>query len=170
MERCGMARSEWRGLLALLLALQVPLLSAQELGEPAAGAAQAGPELSQEEQLVLQLRNLVAGWASAWQSQLDEIYLLHYHPDFVSDDFDSRAEWEASRRTRLLEPGSISIGLREFELVQSDASRAVVRFRLDYSRPGYADQTLKELQLARNGELWQILRESNLAVQRVPAP
>ncbi len=167
-----MARPEWHRLLLALLALLAPLLPAQQLADPA--AAQAGSEqnaeLSPEQQLLLQLRNLVTSWASAWQSQLDEIYLLHYHPDFVAEDFASREDWEASRRARLVEPGAISIGLRDFELVQSDRSSAVVRFRLDYSRPGYADQTWKELQLARNGELWQILRERNLAVQRMPVP
>lgn len=182
-----MARTEWPAVLLslLLLQLQVPALSAQEL--PAATGAMQGAEPdaiegeneqsseeisaeSPEERLELQLRNLVTSWASAWQSQLDDIYLLHYHPLFEPEGVASREDWEASRRARLVEPGSISIGLREFELVQGDATSATVRFRLDYSRPGYADQTWKQLVLARNGELWQILRESNLSVVRVPAP
>lgn len=165
-----MARREWHGMVLLLLALQAPALSAQELAETVTDAPAAGPDLSPEERMVLQLRNLVTSWASAWQSQLDDIYLLHYHPAFEPDGFASRADWEASRRARLVEPGSISIGLREFELVQADAASAIVRFRLDYSRPGYADRTWKELHLALNGELWQILRERNLAVERLPAP
>lgn len=163
-------------LLVLVLALLPVSLQAQTqapglAGPPGPDAGQGTQtELSAEELLALQLRNLVTSWASAWQSQLDEIYLLHYHPDFVADGFGTRADWEASRRQRLLEPGSINIALREFELVQAGASEALVRFRLDYSRPGYADTTWKELQLARNGELWQILRERNLAVERLAAP
>jgi hypothetical protein len=169
-----MRKSDWRGLLLLLGVLMAPALPAQELKEPALAAveeeAAPEPETDPEEERVLLLRNFVASWASAWQSQFDDIYLLHYHPDFMAEGFSTRAEWEASRRSRLVEPGSIRIGLREFELVQSDSSSALLRFRLDYSRPGYADETWKELQLARNGELWQILRERNLAVQHVSAP
>jgi hypothetical protein len=175
-----MARPEWRValLLLMLLMLQGPAPYAQELpavAAPMPGAVQEtvqddASEASSEERLELQLRNLVTSWASAWQSQLDDIYLLHYHPLFEPEGFASRDDWEASRRARLVEPGSISIGLREFELLQWGGTTAVVRFRLDYSRPGYADQTWKQLVLALNGELWQILREQNLAVTRVAEP
>lgn len=169
-----MARAERGCTMLLLLVLLTPSLVAQELGAAEADANRdATPganDMSPEEQLTLQLRNLVTSWASAWQSQLDDIYLLHYHPLFEAEGFASRADWEASRRNRLVEPGSISIGLREFELLEWGESTAMVRFRLDYSRPGYADRTWKQLLLARNGELWQILRENNLAVERVPEP
>jgi hypothetical protein len=112
-------------------------------------------------------RAVITSWASAWQSQLDDVYLLHYHPDFVPET-GSRSEWETLRRRRLMDPEEISIGLREFELVKSSESEALVRFWLVYSRPDYADRTHKEITLRKNGQLWQITRERNLEVTRLP--
>lgn len=115
-----------------------------------------------------QLRNVVTSWASAWQSGRYDIYLLHYHPDFVPEYLDSREAWEAQRRERITELGEISISLREFSLESLEAETAVVHFTLNYRRSGYADRTRKAMHLKLNGHLWQILREINLSVERVP--
>ena len=126
-------------------------------------------QLDPEEQLGLDLRNVITSWASAWQSQMDDIYLLHYDPDFVPEGFSTLADWEAARRTRISGPDTISISLREFELLTARENMAVVRLMLLYSRPGYADQTRKELVLRLRGHIWQITQERNLDVQILPS-
>jgi hypothetical protein len=121
-----------------------------------------------ETALESQLRNVVTSWASAWQSGRDDVYFLHYHPGFVAEDFPTREAWESRRRERILEPEDINISLREFSLQLLGDDLADVRFTLTYRRPGYADRTRKSLLMKRNGELWQILREVNLVVERLP--
>lgn len=125
-------------------------------------AADGAPDLE------AQLRNVVTSWASAWQSGRDDVYFLHYHPGFVAEGFPTRDDWESRRRERILEPEDISISLREFSMQQLGDDLADVRFTLTYRRPGYADRTHKSLLMKRSGGLWQILREVNLVVERLP--
>ncbi|MES2606896.1 MAG: hypothetical protein V4603_18350 [Pseudomonadota bacterium] len=128
-------------------------------------------DASPEELLKRELRDVVTSWASAWQSQLDDVYLLHYHPDYKPEGFNSPTEWRAARRTRLKDPANIRINLREFEVIATrDNSRALVRFWLFYSRPGYADQTRKEMELRKFGQIWLIASERNLEVTKLAPP
>lgn len=125
---------------------------------------------AQEEALKVELRDVITSWASAWQSQLDEVYLLHYHSEFKPEGFDTRDAWIASRRSRVKDPADIRITLREFSVVTHDSDSALVRFWLAYSRPGYADRTHKEVLLQKEGQIWRILREHNIEVIREAPP
>ena len=125
---------------------------------------------AQEEALKVELRDVITSWASAWQSHLDDVYLLHYHSNFKPEGFASRDAWVASRRSRLKDPADIRITLREFSLVTHDIDTALVRFWLAYSRPGYADRTHKEVLLQKEGQIWRIMREHNIEVIREAAP
>jgi hypothetical protein len=133
-------------------------------------AGQDDAATSEDDQIELELRNVISSWASAWQSQLDDIYLLHYHPDFQPEAGITREAWEDTRRSRILDPEYIRITLREFSLLEIGPSSAVVNFTLNYTSPGYADRTRKQIELGLNAQLWQILRETNLNVQHLPAP
>ena len=42
--------------------------------------------------------------------------------------------------------------------------QAVTRFTLVYERPGYTDESYKELVFANNNGLWLIVEENNLRV------
>lgn len=123
-----------------------------------------------EEQLLAELRAVVTSWASAWQSQFDDVYLMHYHPDFKPEGLPSRQDWIAQRRARIRDPGDIHITLRDFSVVAHDDNTALVRFWLHYSRPGYADDTHKEMLLEKMGQIWQIKREYNITVLKGDAP
>jgi len=54
--------------------------------------------------------------------------------------------------------------LLDFELVSLTEAEAVARFTLTYERPGYADETQKELVFSNRGGLWLISAENNLQV------
>jgi len=163
-ELPGMFREPRRTALRFLL-LCSALLAGALAAQPDGSAAE-----DPEEALRNELRAVITSWASAWQSQMDDVYLLHYHRDFVPEGVSGREEWEALRRSRLSDPETIQISLREFEIVQANDDIAVVRFMLMYSRPGYADQTLKEMRLRLDGMIWRIERENNLSVVKLPPP
>jgi hypothetical protein len=155
-------RLVWSLVLVAACSFQPHLVQAQTLPE--------SEELGPAQLLEKELRDVITSWASAWQSQLDDVYLLHYHPDFEPEDFKGRADWEASRRDRIRGPAGIRITMRGFEVVESSQDRALVRFVLIYSRPGYEDQTRKELNLRKFGQIWLIYHEHNLEVTRVAPP
>ena len=169
----------WRGLV-LILAINTgfsavfssPVIAAEEpkSAEPVAAKTEKSAADIAREKLQSELRSVLSSWASAWQSQLDEVYFLHYHPDFVPEGFATLEAWKASRRARVTDPDNISIALKEFELVETHGDTAVVRFWLMYSRPGYADRTRKEIQLRLQGHIWMIEKEHNLAVTKLAPP
>lgn len=155
---------------AALVAI-IAMTSAGSLLLAQTGAAEPLPQSNPDGALMLELRDVVTSWASAWQSQLDDVYLLHYHPDFKPEGFKSVAEWQASRRNRVRDPANIQIGLSDFSVVAArDNNRAIVRFWLLYSRPGYADKTRKEMELRKLGQIWLIASEHNLEVTKLAPP
>ena len=125
---------------------------------------------AQEEALKVELRDVITSWASAWQSQLDDVYLLHYHSNFKPEGFANRDAWTAKRRSQIKDPADIRISLREFVVVAHDDDTALVRFWLAYGRPGYADRTHKEMLLQKEGQIWRISREHNIEVIREAPP
>ncbi len=125
------------------------------------GSSQAQQGMGSEKEL----RDTVTLWATAWSSQNPEQYLNFYEEDYYPPIFSSRRDWIEDRIRRIENPDSIRIRLFDFDLVSYGDGLATVRFMLIYERPGYGDQTLKELDLIqRNGE-WRINRESNLSVE-----
>lgn len=153
------------------LMLGAPGLRAQTEIEPEPLAPAVQAQSNADDALKLELRDVITSWASAWQSQLDDVYLLHYHPDFRPEGFKSIDDWKANRRGRLKDPANIRIDLREFSVVAArDSNRAIVRFWLLYSRPGYADQTRKEMELRKLGQIWLIASERNLEVIKLAPP
>ena len=123
-----------------------------------------------QDEIAGELQDVVSSWASAWQSQFDEVYLMHYHKDFKPDGFKSIEEWKNFRHERVMQPENITILLSGFELKEVKEEQATVWFWLEYSRPDYADRTHKELQLRKDGQIWMIERERNLSVVKLALP
>jgi hypothetical protein len=159
----------WLGLGIVLVVMQASLFQ-YCFSQTAVVEGGKTTEDKEREQLQSDLRAVLGSWASAWQSQFDDVYLLHYHPDFLPEDFVSLEAWKAARRARVKDPGTISIALKEFELVAARGDTAFVKFWLIYSRPGYADRTHKEMKLRLQGHIWMIEREHNLQVIKLPPP
>ncbi len=118
-----------------------------------------------------QIQAVIASWAGAWQSQFFTTYITHYHPQFEpeSEEYESRQAWRADRRERIMAPESIRIALRDFNLleqgfVEPGGEWVRVQFWLSYSRPDYADQSLKEIVLRERNGLWLITEERTLEV------
>jgi len=146
---------------------------------PVCGSDQPQPDSSNSTQTAaetaeslwkVEIRDVITSWASAWQSQMNDLYLLHYSPAFEPEGFTTIALWEAARRARLQDPEHIDISLRGLEFVTLEETRARIRFWLKYARPGYADETRKEMLLEKSSGVWRIRSEHNMQVRRLAAP
>jgi len=145
-----------RILLVLVLSTWLAVTHAQPANES---------DPSPEDITITQLMETISSWAGAWQSQLPDLYISHYTIDYIPPGFSSRKEWVENRRTRLLEPEYIKLRLIDFELHELTNSGATTRFKLIYERPGYSDETYKELVFQENNDLWLISEENNLEVK-----
>lgn len=146
---------------ALLLASLLCLM-AQVCAQPG------GPDevpLTFEERVSRELMAKISDWAGTWQAQLPDLYIAHYTLDYVAPGFASRQAWLADRRERLVAPDYIRLRLVDFELVSLADDEAVARFTLIYERPGYSDETVKELVFSNRNGLWLISAENNLSVK-----
>jgi len=118
-----------------------------------------------------QLRDTISLWGGAWAAQIADAYFDFYSDRYIAPGFDSRQAWMADRRTRIEGPDYIRIRLLDFELIEigellAGQQIATTRFTLIYERPGYSDQTYKELELMNTGDGWKITSEENLRVER----
>ena len=139
-------------LFSVLFSIQLAMAQPEETETP----------LTYEETSTRQLMEAISSWAGSWQSQLPDLYISHYVIYYKPPEFDSRNEWVENRRTRLVEPETINLRLLDFELFKLSDNEATVRFTLIYERPGYSDQTYKELIFQGANGLWLIKEENNL--------
>jgi hypothetical protein len=122
-------------------------------------AAKAEADLQKQE-----LQEVISSWASAWQSQLEDVYFLHYHPDYRPEGYANVSAWRKVKGALIRKPQEISINLHDFAVVGTEAGIARVQFWLDFAKPGYSDKTKKEIVLKQEGQLWLIAKETNLQV------
>jgi len=124
-------------------------------------------EVSDENRVSSDLMDTISSWAGAWQAQLPDIYFSFYVPDYAGAGYTSREAWIEERRQRILAPENISLRLLDFELLAYSQSQASTRFTLIYERPGYRDETYKELNLEQLDGKWLISGETSLRVTRL---
>lgn len=105
-------------------------------------------------------------WRIAWSDQDVESYLTMYADDFKTPNGQARSSWESTRRSRLLRPAFIEIGVtyERFELLEPDVID--VQFMQTFRSNTYADETLKSLQVRRTDNGWKIVRERSLNIKR----
>jgi len=122
---------------------------------------------SWQEAATTQLMETISDWAGAWQAQLADIYITHYTLDYKAPEWETRAEWLADRRASISKPEYIKLRLIDFEMVELTENAATTRFTLIYERPGYSDETYKELRFIGRSGIWLIKEENNLRVTRL---
>lgn len=101
----------------------------------------------------------VHAWAAAWAGKDMTAYLGAYGKDFSPPGKMNRKAWEEERRTRIVGKSRISVKLRDVQ-VSVNGSKAVARFRQDYSADSLNVSSRKTLDLVKSGERWLIVRES----------
>jgi ketosteroid isomerase-like protein len=114
------------------------------------------PTAADETQAVLKT---VEDWASAWSNNDPDAYLGCYAPEFKPPKGQSRAKWEAERRTRLAKGRKVQVSVVGPRVTFTDATTARVSFRQDYTSENLKSTGRKTLVLAKRDERWLILKE-----------
>lgn len=86
-------------------------------------------------------------------------YLAAYGKEFDPPGKQSRQAWEAERRSRIVGKSKISVDISDLA-VSVDGTRAVARFRQNYSADALKVSSRKTLELVKSGDRWTIVRES----------
>lgn len=101
----------------------------------------------------------VHAWAKAWAARDVKAYLASYGKEFDPPGKMSRSAWEEERRQRITSKSKISVKLENLT-VSVSGNTAVAKFRQDYKANGLAVSSRKTLDLVKNGDRWQIVKES----------
>ena len=86
-------------------------------------------------------------------------YLGAYAPNFTPTGGQSRKDWEADRRARIVPRSRIEVGVSDLNITVN-GDRATARFRQAYNSDNLNVSSRKTLDLVRSGNRWLILRES----------
>lgn len=101
----------------------------------------------------------VNGWAKAWSSKNADAYLAYYAPNFQVPGGEARANWEATRRDRIVKPKLIQVTIGSPKVSFDANGRAMVKFRQGYKSDALSTSGAKTLTLVKNNGRWQIVQE-----------
>ena len=101
----------------------------------------------------------VQAWAKAWSSKNMQSYLGAYAANFTPPGGQPRKDWEADRKARIVPRNRIDVDISDLA-VTVNGNRATARFRQAYSSDNLNVTSRKTLEMVKNGDRWQILRES----------
>lgn len=125
--------------------------------KPATAAAKsAAPSAKADTDAVLAAVN---GWAKAWSGKDTNAYLGYYAPGFEVPGGEARANWEATRRDRIVKPKSIEVSVGSPKVSFDANGRAIVKFRQGYKSDTLSTSGAKTLTLVKNDDRWQIIQE-----------
>jgi adhesin transport system outer membrane protein len=99
----------------------------------------------------------VKEWASAWTAKDLTRYLSFYSTAFKPERT-SESNWKALRAQRLKKP-SIEVRVSQLSTTEQDASRCAVSFKQQYRSSDFNDDTVKTLNLRKEGKDWRIVGE-----------
>ena len=118
-------------------------------------AVQPGPPSAVQDEV----ESAVLAWARAWSSKNMQAYLGAYAPNFTPPGGQSRSEWEADRKARILPRSRIGVDLSDIN-VSVNGDRATARFRQAYSSDTLNVTSRKTLDMVKSGNRWLIVRET----------
>ena len=99
----------------------------------------------------------VEAWAAAWARKDVKGYLAHYAKDFKTPG-QTRAKWEAERRSRIDKPGTIEVKLEGIS-VSVSGDQATAKFRQHYKAGAFKASASKTLDMVQRDGKWQIQQE-----------
>ena len=101
----------------------------------------------------------VNGWAKAWSENDVPGYLGHYAPDFQTPKGEKRADWEASRKTRIAKPRKTQVAVEAPKVTFTEGNRVTVTFRQHYRSDSLKVSSTKTLVMVKAGDKWLIQQE-----------
>jgi len=105
------------------------------------------------------VESAVQAWAKAWSNKNMQGYLGSYAPNFTPPGGQSRSDWEADRKARIVPRNRISVALSDIK-VSVTGDRATAKFRQAYSSDNLNTTSRKTLDLVKSGSRWLIVRET----------
>ena len=141
---------------ALPVATAKPPVAAPAAATPAPAATAAAPAVGNAQ---TDVEAAVQAWAKAWSTKNMSGYLGAYAPNFTPPGGQSRKDWEADRKARIVPRNKIDVDVSELA-VSLNGDRASVRFRQAYSSDSLSVTSRKTLDLVKSGNRWLIVRES----------
>jgi tetratricopeptide (TPR) repeat protein len=99
----------------------------------------------------------VEAWAAAWARKDVKGYLGHYAKDFKTPG-QTRAKWEAERRSRIDKPGTIEVKLEGIS-VSVSGDQATAKFRQHYKAGAFKASAGKTLDMVQRDGKWLIQQE-----------
>jgi len=102
-------------------------------------------------------------WALAWSHKDFSAYADFYSSRHRAK-FDSHEQWLASRRKRILRPGTINIEVSHVQIKWRGENQAIIDFRQAFDSTRYSDRVMKRLGFSRIGTEWKITEERVLSV------
>ena len=118
------------------------------------------PTTSPEEAQRIAVEKAVLAWARAWSSRNAEEYLAFYSEKFrFPERFPDHKAWENQRRRVLKKNSKIKVTISNLQITIADSTHARATFMQKYWSPRYQDQTIKNLDMQKEGDAWKIFRE-----------
>jgi tetratricopeptide (TPR) repeat protein len=106
-----------------------------------------------------EVESAVQAWAKAWSSKNMAGYLGAYAGNFTPPGGQSRSEWEADRKARIVPRNRIDVDVSDLS-VSVNGDRASAKFRQAYSSDTINVTSRKTLDMVKSGNRWLIVRES----------
>jgi tetratricopeptide (TPR) repeat protein len=128
----------------------VPVAKAVPAREPAKPASAGSPD---------EVLRAINEWARAWSENDVDGYLAHYASDFRTPKGESRASWEAQRKSRIAKPRKIQVDIEAPRVVFLANNRVSVTFRQNYRSGTVSLSSTKTLVMVKAGESWLIQQE-----------
>jgi tetratricopeptide (TPR) repeat protein len=101
----------------------------------------------------------VRAWAKAWSSKNIPSYIGAYSTSFTPPAGQSRSEWEADRKARIVPRARIGVDISNINITVN-GNRATAKFRQVYSSDTLNVTSRKTLDMIKTGNRWLIVRES----------
>jgi hypothetical protein len=124
----------------------------------------AGEPVAIENALFIEVYDAVAAWSAAWSERRFDDYIAGYSADYRPPRPMNRAQWEATRASRMEEGAQAVVQLDTLEVFQGEEG-PIARFVQAFSFEGIESDITKELLLAREGDEWRILEERVIDVR-----
>ncbi|MEO8020709.1 tetratricopeptide repeat protein [Polaromonas sp.] len=105
------------------------------------------------------VESAVKAWAGAWAAKDLNAYFAAYGKNFDTPGKQTRRDWEEERRARIVGKSRISVKVSDL-LIDVKGSKAIAKFKQDYSADTLNISSRKTLEMAKAGERWLIVRES----------
>jgi Tfp pilus assembly protein PilF len=113
--------------------------------------------------LDVDFEKVIRDWAKHWSSKDFDRYVAAYSNSYKGNKASHNA-WIEHRRSRVLKPGPVKIGIDAIQVRQSSAKSAIVDFNQSYRSSNYQDSVRKRVNLINTEYGWKITRERTLAV------